>query len=109
MRKAVVPLLIILGCLSLSGCLLDYFFAPKIAAGELPSDPQSESLRSSYISHCGRCHLLINPIYFDRSRPIDRFVERYVASKLLTRQEADEAAAYIRFLKQPIATVSPNP
>ncbi len=109
MRKPVISLLMLLSCLSLSGCLLDYFFAPKIAAGELPSDPQTESLRSSYISHCGRCHLLVNPIYFDRSRPIDRFVERYVSAKLLTRQEADEAAAYIRFLKQPIPTASPAP
>lgn len=95
--------------LLLQGCLLDYFFAPKTSAGELPIDPQMESLRSAYISHCGRCHLLIAPRYFDRERPIDRYTERYVSLKILTRKEADDAAAYIRFLSARPLTPSPQP
>lgn len=98
--------------LSLQGCLLEYFFTPKISAGELPVDPQIEPLRTAYISHCGRCHLLIAPRYFNREHPIDAFAARYVAARILTRREADEAAAYIRILAantdQPTPRVSPT-
>lgn len=105
------------GCMLmlLQGCLLEYFFTPKISAGELPVDPQIEPLRTAYISHCGRCHLLVAPRFFTREHPIDAFAARYVAARILTRREADDAAAYIRILAvnsdQPAATtpVSPLP
>lgn len=111
MRRLIWPA-IILSLLPLQGCLLDYFFAPKIAAGELPSDPAMESLRSTYISQCGRCHLLIAPRYFNSERPIESFTDRYVAAKLISRQEADEVATYIRTLRTlpvPVATPRPSP
>lgn len=94
--------------LSLQGCLLEYFFTPKISAGELPVDPQIEPLRTAYISHCGRCHLLIAPRYFNREHPIDAFAARYVAARILTRREADEAAAYIRILAANIDQPTPR-
>lgn len=101
---------IILSLLPLQGCLLDYFFAPKIAAGELPSDPAMESLRSSYITQCGRCHLLVSPNYFTRERPIDAFTDRYLAARLITRREADEVATFIRTLNaMPQASPMPKP
>lgn len=97
----------------LQGCLLEYFFTPKISAGELPVDPQIETLRTAYISHCGRCHLLVAPRFFNREHPIDAFAARYVAARILTRREADDAAAYIRILainaEQPAAPPTGSP
>ncbi|HEY9843805.1 MAG TPA: hypothetical protein V6D23_25255 [Candidatus Obscuribacterales bacterium] len=110
-RRFLIGSLLCLSLLPLQGCLLDYFFAPKIAAGELPQDPAMESLRSAYITQCGRCHLLVAPRYYNRERPINKFTDRYFSAKIITQQEADEVATYIRALAaRPLPpTSSPTP
>lgn len=82
----------------LQGCLLDYFFAPKIALEALPFEPEAVELRDSYANNCGKCHLLIDPQYYDAEHPIERFTLRYRASKIINQREASQVETYIRSL-----------
>ncbi|MGV3524816.1 MAG: hypothetical protein ACO1RX_11345 [Candidatus Sericytochromatia bacterium] len=84
--------------LGLQGCLLDYFFAPKIVESELPADTELMELRDQYVRSCNRCHLMVAPRYFDRDHPIDRYTRRYLDSKIINQREADQVAAYVRAL-----------
>ncbi len=82
----------------LQSCLLDYFFAPKIAIEALPFEPETVGLKNSYVNTCGKCHLLIDPQYYDAEHPIERFTLRYRENKIINQREASQIETYIRTL-----------
>ena len=82
----------------LQGCLLDYFFAPKIAIDQLPFEPETIELKNSYVNTCGKCHLVIDPQYYDSDHPIERFTQRYREGKIINQREASQIETYIRTL-----------
>lgn len=82
----------------LQACIIDLFLAPKIEAIQLPGEKAIQPLKEAYIRHCGACHPLIHPQYFDRNHPIERYTQRYFSRKLLNTLEVQEVETYIRFL-----------
>lgn len=91
--------LLLLGCtLLLQGCLLDFFFAPKITEAELPGTVELNELKAAYAQHCSRCHILIAPRYFDAERPIERYTGRYRDANIISDFEQAQVNAYLRAL-----------
>lgn len=92
-----VPLLFCV--LLLQGCLIDFFFAPKITEAELPGTVELNGLKAAYAQHCSRCHILIAPRYFDAERPIERYTGRYREANIISDLEQAEVNAYLRALR----------
>lgn len=85
-------------CLLLQGCLLNFFFAPKITEAELPGTVELNDLKAAYANNCGSCHILIAPRYFDANQPIERFTSRYRAANIISDVEQAQVNAYLRAL-----------
>lgn len=85
---------LLLGSL-LNGCLLIYFFAPKIRSNHLPELEAYREGRQQYIRHCGRCHLLIDPVFFKQNITIEIILLRYVQQKVISEYEARQIRDYI--------------
>lgn len=84
--------------LLLSGCLLLFLLAPKTTPEALPGPEEIRSLKQAYTQHCGRCHALIDPLYFDKTRPIQNYTRRYVDQNLMHAREAQLVVTYIQAL-----------
>ncbi len=91
-------LFIVVTCLVLQGCLLDFFFAPKIAPEDLPGSVELRELKSAYATHCGRCHVLVAPRFFDALHPIELYTRRYQLANVISESEQAEVEAYLRAL-----------
>lgn len=98
MQKKPILILALLLCSSLQGCLLNLFLAPKIAPEQLPGPPELKGLKQSYATQCSKCHLLINPAYFDAEHPIQRQTQRYLQQKIINEAEAKAITTYIQAL-----------
>ncbi len=85
-------------CLSLQGCLLNFFFAPKTTEAELPGTVELNELKAAYANHCGSCHILIAPRYFDANQPIERFTGRYRQANIISDVEQAQVNAYMQAL-----------
>lgn len=85
-------------CLMLQGCLLNFFFAPKTTEAQLPGTVELNDLKAAYANHCGSCHILIAPRYFDANQPIERFTGRYRAANIISDAEQAQVNAYLRAL-----------
>ena len=82
----------------LSGCLLLFLLAPKTSPEALPGPDEIRSLKQAYTQHCGRCHALVDPVYFDKAHPIQNYTRRYVMQDLIHEREAQQVIAYIQAL-----------
>lgn len=82
----------------LQGCLLNFFFAPKTTEAQLPGTVELNDLKAAYANHCGSCHILIAPRYFDANQPIERFTGRYRAANIISDAEQAQVNAYLRAL-----------
>ena len=81
--------------LLLPGCLLTYLFAPKISAERLPASTAYSRGRQHYIQLCGRCHLLIDPVFYRQNINIEIFLLRYLQQKVIHEREAMQIRNYI--------------
>jgi hypothetical protein len=81
--------------LLLPGCLLTYLFAPKISAERLPASVDHRRGRETYIQLCGRCHLLIDPVFYRQNINIEIFLLRYLQQKVIHEREAMQIRNYI--------------
>jgi hypothetical protein len=89
------------GCLllTLQGCLLYYFFAPKSSPEDIPEVGAAlQPYRAAYIQQCGRCHVLIAPSYFRTNATIESVLDRYKRKKVLNARESEQVLTYIRAL-----------
>jgi hypothetical protein len=94
--KKLLPLLCLsLSTLLLSGCLITYFFAPKISKHDLPGGEALEPLKQAYIQHCSRCHLLIAPEFFRYNVTIEIVLLRYLQERVINEKEAQQVRDYI--------------
>jgi hypothetical protein len=85
--------------LTLQGCLLYYFFAPKSSPEDLPEVGAAlQPYRAAYIQQCGRCHVLIAPSYFRTNATIESVLDRYKRKKIINAKESEQVLTYIRAL-----------
>lgn len=91
-RRLLVPLLF---SPLLSGCLLTYLFAPKTVPARLPVLDNHAEGRQHYVNLCGRCHLLIDPVFFKQNLTIEIILLRYLQQKVISEREARQIRDYI--------------
>lgn len=97
--RRLIHLSLMLGAISLlPGCLLLFLLAPKTTPASLPGPDEIRPLKQVYVQHCGRCHALIDPVYFNPDRPIQHYTNRYIAQGLMHEREAQQVITYLQAL-----------